>query len=96
MYSDLDLKPLLTPTPGAEGRSKAELGGQRLDVLAACDALLRALEASMPADSDYCPTSPVAGEAARCAWRQRMPVPETSVNEDNLLHTSKNHVRRTR
>ncbi len=46
MYGKLDLKPLLTPTPGAEGRSKVELGGQRLDVLAACDALLKALTGS--------------------------------------------------
>lgn len=84
MYSDLDLKPLLTPTPGAEGRSNAELGGQRLDVLAACDALLRALEASMPGDSDYSPPSPVRGEAARYAWRQRMELVEGIRDEIQL------------
>jgi hypothetical protein len=81
MYGKLDLKPLLTPAPGAEGRSKAEPGGQRLDVLAACDALLRAFKASMPADSDYSPPSPVTGEAARSAWRERMELVQRVRNE---------------
>lgn len=71
MYGNLKLKPLLTPTPRTGGRSRTELGQQHLQVLATCDALLKALEAAAPADCDY-GSGPDANIAtARDAWRER-------------------------
>jgi hypothetical protein len=71
MYGNLKLKPLLTPTPGTGGRSRTELGQLHLQVLAACEALLKALEAAAPTDCDYgfAPEANVA--SARDAWRER-------------------------
>jgi hypothetical protein len=71
MYGNLKLKPLLTPTPGIGGRSRTELGQQHLQVLAACDALLKALEAAAPADCDYGSAPEVNVAAAQNAWRER-------------------------
>ena len=66
------MKPLLMPTASSTGRSKTELGGARLEILAAFDVLLAAFEASMPADCDYDPPARGNGERAREAWRERM------------------------
>ncbi|WP_291207155.1 hypothetical protein [Hyphomonas sp.] len=74
MYRSLTLKPLLMPSPSSAGRSKAELAGPRLEILAAFDTLLAAFEASMSADCDYDPPSPVNGDRAREAWRERMEI----------------------
>jgi hypothetical protein len=71
MYRNLKLKPLLTPTPGTGGRSRTELGQRHLQVLAACDGLLKALEAAAPTDFD-CGSGPDEKVAmARDAWHER-------------------------
>jgi hypothetical protein len=71
MYANLKLKPLLTPTPGTGGRSRTELGQQHLQVLAACDALLKALETAAPADCDYGSEPDANGATAQDVWRER-------------------------
>ena len=78
MYGNMKLKPLLTPTPCTGGRSRIELGQQHLQVLAACEALLKTLEAATPADCEY--GSEPAAAAARDAWRERTcHIPEDSM-----------------
>ena len=71
MYGNLKLKPLLTPTPGIGGRSRTELGQQYLQVLAACDALLKALDEAAPADPEDGPALAASGARAREPWRER-------------------------
>lgn len=76
MYPSLKLSPLLTPKPHSAGRSKAELVERRLDVMAACDALLKAIEATLPEDCEYEPPTPKVGDEARKAWRERSAIIE--------------------
>ncbi|WP_146256166.1 hypothetical protein [Aestuariivirga litoralis] len=81
MYPSLKLSPLLTPTPHTAGRSKAELVERRLEVMAACDSLLKAIKATLPEDCEYEPPTPKVGDEARRAWRERSAIIEALRDE---------------
>ena len=81
MYPSLKLSPLLTPNLHAAGRSKAELVERRLEVIAACDALLKAIQATLPEDCEYEPPTSEVGDEARKAWCERSAITEAMRDE---------------
>ena len=81
MYQSLKLSPLLTPKPHSAGNSKAELVERRLEVMAACDALLKVIVATLPDNCEYELPAPKVGDEARKAWRERSAIIEALRDE---------------